>query len=105
MEGLVADTQGKTRQRPRLLGLRAAAEYIGLAESSLRRIVSAGQIPCVRTTLTSELERRKVGRIYLRPEDLDAWVDLNLTPRRPRAETPGLAAMCELPMPAIRRFG
>ncbi len=97
--------------RPRLLRLGDAAKYIGMAKSSLRRMATAGEIACVPVTLpqlgqeAAPAAARKTGRIYFRVEDLDAWVDAHVSRPAPVEKTGGLARICELPMPAIRRFG
>ena len=53
-----------TRQDDRLLTIREVARYLGVSEKTIRRMVAAGLIPCVR-----------IGRaIRFLPGDVFRWV-------------------------------
>jgi excisionase family DNA binding protein len=61
------------RSRP-LLDFTGAAEYLGLSERYMRRLVTEKRIPHVK------MSPGQTGRIYFDPAKLDAWVESRAIP-------------------------
>ena len=89
MSGALAKVPAATTNR--LIGLRQAAEYIGLSRTKLYRKVKANEIAHVRDG----------HLIYFRACDLDAWVEARV---RGGQEAKALAQLRALPMPRRREF-
>jgi excisionase family DNA binding protein len=62
-------TAALARDKGRLLGVPAAAEYIGRTPSALRHLIAKGTIPSVRRDRRVQLDR----------QDLDNWLELGKT--------------------------
>ena len=57
----------QSADRPRLLNVKQAAEYLSRTPNAIRNLIAAGAIPMVR-----------IGRrIFFDPRELDAWIDDN----------------------------
>ena len=88
---------------PRLLPLKAAAAYLGLPVTKLRRLAQTGRIASVRA---EDRRGRPVGRLYFLREDLEAWLGRRRRGGellRPEIMMPE-AIEASVPLPAVRRF-
>jgi hypothetical protein len=61
----------------RLMGLRAAAQYLGLSYWTMRDLAMAGALPIIRIPCTKARGGRTIRRILLDRQDLDAFIEQN----------------------------
>ncbi len=61
----------------RLIGLKAAAQYLGLSYWTMRDIVLGGTIPIVRIPYPRARDGRTVRRVLIDQRDLDALIEQN----------------------------
>jgi hypothetical protein len=71
MKAIVLDIE---KSEPRLLDLTAAAAYLGISRSAIRRLVDSGQLPRVHLPSSSEPDSR-LDRFLLEKADLDAVIE------------------------------
>ncbi len=81
----------------RLATVAEVAEHVGLSERAIRRAIERGELPA----------SKLCGRVRIRPEDAEAWIEQNrVQPRIPPAvprrltapATNGLRALLEAPL-------
>jgi excisionase family DNA binding protein len=73
MPKTVTVTKQQTSRRP-LLDYEDAAEYTGLREKYLRRLVAEKRIPHVK------MSPGRTGRIFFDPDKLDEWIASHAVP-------------------------
>lgn len=73
MPKTVTVTKEQTSRRP-LLDYEDAAEYTGLREKYLRRLVAERRIPYIK------MSEGRTGRIYFDPDKLDEWIASRAVP-------------------------
>lgn len=73
MTKTVTITKEQESKRP-LLDYAGAAEYLGLAERHVRRLVAEKRIAHVKMSAS------KTGRVRFDPDKLDEWVEANTIP-------------------------
>jgi len=79
--------------RGRLLGTRAAAEYLGITESRVRQLLRRGELASIRT---------RDGRLQgIYEQDCDAWVEAH---RRPAVRPTAPPAARGRPLPVDERM-
>lgn len=69
------DSTSSAPLSPRLLDLRAAAQYVGLSTWTLREFLLSGELPMVRFTRPGSQRREDLRRVLVDRADLDAWID------------------------------
>lgn len=91
--------------------VKAAAEYLGVAPTTLYGIVARGEIDCLRTRgnvatcVRAGKSIRLSGRVKFSEAGLDAWIAAHRAPVRHAEVAPAIVRKPEpLPMPAARRF-
>ena len=73
MPKTVRVTKEQTSRRP-LLDYEDAAEYTGLREKYLRRLVAEKRIPHVK------MSPSRTGRVFFDPDELDEWIASRAVP-------------------------
>jgi hypothetical protein len=61
----------------RLIGLRAAARYLGVSYWTMRDLAMGGAIPIVRIPCSSAKDGRTIRRVLIDRRDLDAFIEQN----------------------------
>jgi len=74
----------KTITEPRLLGVTAAARYVGLSVWTLRRLAWNGAIPVVKLPALDGPEGKPMRRILFDRSDLDALINRSKETAGPR---------------------
>lgn len=59
----------------RLLSMGGSARYLGISYHSLRRMVIAGTIPCIKFPSPKSGEKNAFRRPLLDIKDLDQWIE------------------------------